>query len=193
MFAENLPTEMGWLLQSYCWSHPQQYFSGTSPKRSSYTPLHIILNSKTTLLCCGSWPRKPVFPKFSVSIQPHIIYGVEPTARLLSRGYFPVEKKNANYSELLGQFTNVTFETIGVLSREDIEVGEPWDENEHLVIQVEPRPKRLSSSKSICSFLEERWVFLLEEERRRNPGDIFDVRYTAAFRAAISKLYTISR
>jgi hypothetical protein len=108
----------------------------------------------------------------------------------------PFEKKRqvvCNVAHLLGKFSNVSFETIGMLraGSEDedvIIIGQGWDESEHFFPRMEGTQTPRGLSKSIASYLEERWTYFVNEEQRRNPGDSFDARYTAAFRTAASKL-----
>jgi len=108
----------------------------------------------------------------------------------------PFEKKKrvvCNVARLLGKFSNVSFETIGMLraGSEDediIIIGQAWDESDYFFPRMEGTRTPRGLSKSIASYLEERWSYLVYEEQRRHPGESFDARYTAAFRAAASKL-----
>ena len=92
-------------------------------------------------------------------------------------------------ARVLGKFSNVSFETIGTLragyENEDVVVvGQSWNPS-HRAQGIRPPP---TLSKSIPSYLEERWSYLEDDERRRFPGQYFVARYTTAFRAAASKL-----
>ena len=66
--------------------------------------------------------------------------------------------------------------------------GQAWDESDYFFPRMEGTRTPRGLSKSIASYLDERWSYLVDEEQRRHPGESFDARYTAAFRAAAYKL-----
>ncbi|TFK34556.1 kinase-like domain-containing protein [Crucibulum laeve] len=121
---------------------------------------------------------------------PYILQSHVPGKRLHSiYPTLPFEKKKAvirEVAQLLKQFNDITFSTIGMLVAgnpecTEVKIDQAWDYAED-IFPREDDPRPPAQSNSTRSFLEERWSFHLEEEERCGPSSRSEISYITAFR-----------